>query len=171
MSTMRYPTDLTPAQWKRIQDVLPSAKPGGRPRSVEVREVLNGILYVVGSGRSWRMMPKDLPPWSTCYDYYRKWREDGTWTRLSTALLTASSPSSRLGSEAEGHPFPGSGENGARRVGRRASVQGDQRLELSRRGRRPRGARRGRMAYPVIPESAPGLADPAGDGGTAPTPK
>ena len=94
MRVKRYPSDLTPAQWERLQGELPSAKPGGRPRSVKLREVLNGILYVVRAGCSWRMMPKDLPPWSTCYDYYRKWREDGTWKRLDKILLT-SSPSRR----------------------------------------------------------------------------
>jgi putative transposase len=94
MRTNRYVSDLTPAQWKRVRGVLPSAKPGGRPRSVEVREVLNGILYVVRAGRAWRMMPEDLPPWSTCYDYYRKWRKDGTWKRLEHAL-SPPSPSRR----------------------------------------------------------------------------
>jgi putative transposase len=82
----RYPSDLTRTQWKRLKRLLPAAKPGGRPRSVDLREVLNGILYIVRGGCAWRMMPKDLPPWSTCYDYFRKWRDDGTWRRLNDAL-------------------------------------------------------------------------------------
>src|SRR5262249_57177400 len=82
----RSPSDLTRSQWKRIRRLLPAAKPGGRPRSVDLREVLNGILYIVRGGCAWRMMPKDFPPWSTCYDYFRKWRNDGTWQRLNDTL-------------------------------------------------------------------------------------
>jgi putative transposase len=84
----RYPSDLTRTQWKRLNRLLPEAKPGGRPRSVDLREVLNGIFYIVRGGCAWRMMPKDLPPWSTCYDYFRKWRNDGTWATLNDTLRT-----------------------------------------------------------------------------------
>ena len=84
----RYPSDLTRNQWKKLKRLLPPAKPGGRPRSVNLREVLNGIFYIARGGGSWRMMPKDLPPWSTCYDYFRKWRDDGTWSRANDALRT-----------------------------------------------------------------------------------
>src|SRR4051794_16541620 len=66
--------------------MLPPAKPGGRPRSVDLREVLNGILYIVRGGCAWRMMPHDLPPWSTCYDFFRKWRNDGLWRRINDTL-------------------------------------------------------------------------------------
>ncbi|MBV8457552.1 MAG: IS5 family transposase [Acetobacteraceae bacterium] len=86
MEPKRYPSDLTRTQWKRLRRLLPKAKPGGRPRSVDLREVLNGILYIARGGCSWRMMPKDLPPWSTCYDYFRKWRDDGTWARINDRL-------------------------------------------------------------------------------------
>ncbi len=82
----RYPSDLTRNQWKRLKRLLPPAKPGGRPRSVKLREVLNGILYITRGGCAWRMMPTDLPPWSTCYDYFRKWRNDGTWAKIHDAL-------------------------------------------------------------------------------------
>jgi putative transposase len=82
----RYPSDLTRTQWKRLKRLLPEAKPGGRPRSVDLQEVINGILYILRGGCSWRMMPKDLPPWSTCYDYFRKWRNAGTWRRLNDTL-------------------------------------------------------------------------------------
>ena len=87
-SPQRYPSDLTRTQWKRLKRLLPKAKPGGRPRSVDLREVLNGIFYIVRGGCAWRMMPTDLPPWSTCYDYFRKWRNDGTWARLNDILRT-----------------------------------------------------------------------------------
>src|SRR3954454_5407740 len=82
----RYPSDLTRNQWKRLKRLLPPAKPGGRPRSVDLREVLNGISYITRGGCAWRMMPTDLPPWSTCYDYFRKWRDDGTWRRRNDTL-------------------------------------------------------------------------------------
>jgi putative transposase len=84
----RYPSDLTRTQWKRLKRLLPAAKPGGRPRSVNLQEVLNGIFYIVRGGCAWRMMPTDLPPWSTCYDYFRKWRNDGTWAKLNDTLRT-----------------------------------------------------------------------------------
>jgi len=86
MERKAYPSDLANTQWKRLEDLLPPAKPGGRPRSVDLREVTNGILYVVRGGCAWRMMPHDLPPWSTCYDYFRKWRNDGLWRRINDTL-------------------------------------------------------------------------------------
>ena len=86
MKRKSYPSDLTNWQWKRLKGLLPAAKPGGRPRSVDLREVINGILYIVRGGCAWRMMPHDLPPWSTCYDYFRKWGNDGLWGRVNDAL-------------------------------------------------------------------------------------
>jgi putative transposase len=83
-----YPTDLTDAQWRQLRPLLPAAKPGGRPRSVDLREVLNGIFYILRGGGSWRMMPHDLPPWSTCYDYFRKWRNSGAWQQIHDRLRT-----------------------------------------------------------------------------------
>src|SRR3954471_10842553 len=86
MRRRRYPSDPNNAQWKRLKALLPPAKPGGRPRSVDLREVINGILYIVRGGCAWRMMPHDLPPWSTCYDFFRKWRNDGLWRRIHDTL-------------------------------------------------------------------------------------
>jgi putative transposase len=77
MRRKTYPSDLTNWQWKRLQGLRPAAQPGGRPRSVDLREVIHGILSSVRGGCAWRMMPHDLPPWSTCYDYFRKWRNNG----------------------------------------------------------------------------------------------
>ena len=88
MKPERYPSDLTRTQWRRLQRLLPPAKPGGRPRSVKLREVVNGIFYILRGGCAWRMMPTDLPPWSTCYDYFRKWRNHGTWAKINDALRT-----------------------------------------------------------------------------------
>ena len=86
MNRERYPSDLTDAQWKELEPLIPQAKPGGRPRTVDLREVINGILYVLRSGCSWRMMPHDLPPWSTVWGYFRRWRKDGNWERIHDAL-------------------------------------------------------------------------------------
>ncbi len=88
MRTQRYPTDVTDDQWRLIAPLLPGAKPGGRPRSVNLREVLNGILYVVRGGVPWRMLPHDLPPWGTVHYYYRRWRLDGTWEKVLDVLRT-----------------------------------------------------------------------------------
>ena len=84
----RYPSDLTRTQWERLKPLLPDAKPGGRPREVDLREVLNGIFYICRGGCGWRMMPKDLPPWSTCYDDFRKWRNGGIWSKVNDTLRT-----------------------------------------------------------------------------------
>jgi len=86
MERKPYPTDLTDAQWEILAPLLPEAKPGGRPRSVELREVVNAILYVLRSGCPWRMLPHDLPPWQTSYKYFRNWTRDGTWERLHESL-------------------------------------------------------------------------------------
>lgn len=81
-----YPSDLTDAQWELIEPLLPPPKPGGHPRTVDLREVLNGILYLLRSGCSWRMLPHDLPSWGTVHYYFRQWRLDGTWERIHEAL-------------------------------------------------------------------------------------
>jgi putative transposase len=88
MRYQRYPTDLTDEQWKLVAPLLPAAKPGGRPRSVDLCEVLNGIFYVIRGGVPWRMLPHDLPPWGTVHYYYRRWRLDGTWEKILEVLRT-----------------------------------------------------------------------------------
>lgn len=82
MNTQTYPTDLTDRQWNCIIDLIPAAKPGGRPRSLEIRQVINAILSIVVSGAQWRMLPKDYPKWQSVYSYFRIWRTDGTWQRI-----------------------------------------------------------------------------------------
>jgi putative transposase len=81
-----YPSDLTERQWRRLEPHLPTAKPGGRPRSADLREVLNAILYVLRNGIIWRALPHDFPPWPTVYWYFRQWRLDGTWDAIHAAL-------------------------------------------------------------------------------------
>ena len=86
MDRRAYPTDLTDAQWGLLEPLLPTVSLRGHPRTVHLREVVNGILYVLRGGISWRMMPHDLPPWGTVWWYFRKWRKDGTWERVLEAL-------------------------------------------------------------------------------------
>ena len=86
MSNQTYPTDLTDREWDCISPLVPSAKPGGRPRTLDMREVINAILYLVVTGCQWRMLPKDYPKWQSVYTYYAQWREDGTWQRIHDTL-------------------------------------------------------------------------------------
>ncbi len=86
MSRKPYPSDLTDAQWEVLAPLLPPDSSLGHPRTVDLREVVNGILYVLRGGIPWRLMPHDLPPWGTVWWYFRKWRDDGTWERVEEAL-------------------------------------------------------------------------------------
>ena len=86
MARRRYPTDLTDAQWMLLEPLVPAAKPGGRPPKHPRRELVNAMLYVLRSGEAWRLLPHDLPPWQTVYHYFRRWRLDGTWERITAAL-------------------------------------------------------------------------------------
>jgi len=86
MERAPYPTDLSDAQWQRLARLIPAAQPGGRPRSVDMREILNAICYHVRGGAAWRMLPPDLPPWGTGHYYYRRFRLDGTWTQINDSL-------------------------------------------------------------------------------------
>jgi putative transposase len=86
MRSALYPTDLTDREWAVLHPLLPPAKPGGRPRSCDLRAILNAIFYVLRSGCPWRLVPRDFPPWSTVYDYFRKWRLAGVWEQLNAAL-------------------------------------------------------------------------------------
>lgn len=81
-----YPSDLTPDQFATLQPLLPAAKPGGRPRSVEMWEVLNAIMYVLVTGIQWRALPSDFPKWQTVYTYFRQWKKDGTWLKIYDEL-------------------------------------------------------------------------------------
>ena len=85
-SRLRYPSDLTDAEWAHVEPLIPPAKRGGNRRHVEVREVVNGLMYVLSTGCQWRAIPKDLPPRSTLYDYFDLWGWDGTLERIHEAL-------------------------------------------------------------------------------------
>ena len=86
MSEKVYPSDMSEAQWKIIHPLIPPAKPGGRPREAEMREIINGILYVVRGGCSWRMLPQEYGPWQTVYGYFRTFRRAGIWQQIHDTL-------------------------------------------------------------------------------------
>ena len=84
---LRYPSDLTDEEWLLIEPLIPPAKRGGRKREVVVREVVNGLMYVLSTGCQWRYIPKDLPPRSTVHDYFTRWNYDGTIEKIHDALF------------------------------------------------------------------------------------
>ena len=85
-SKLRYPSDLTDAEWSLIAPLIPLAKRGGNKRTVVVREVVDGVMYILSTGCQWSALPKDLPPGSTVNDYFRRWDWDGTLGRIHHAL-------------------------------------------------------------------------------------
>lgn len=83
---LRYPSDLTDAEWKLVEPLIPPAKRGGRRRSVDVRAVVDGLMYVLSTGCQWRYVPKDLPPKSTIFHYFGLWTYHGVIDRIHHAL-------------------------------------------------------------------------------------
>jgi putative transposase len=81
-----YPSNLSREQYEFLRELLPAAKPGGRPREVDLWDVLNAIFYVLVEGVQWRALPGDFPAWQTVYTYLRNWRQDGTWVRIHDQL-------------------------------------------------------------------------------------
>lgn len=86
-SDLRYASDLTDAEWALIEAFLPPAKRLGRPRTTDLREVVNALLYMMRTGCQWRMLPREFPPRSTVQRYFYAWREEGTWPRINHELL------------------------------------------------------------------------------------
>jgi transposase len=82
-----YPSNLSHAQYELLRDLLPEAKPGGRPREVDLWDILNAIFYILVEGVRWRALPGDFPAWQTVYTYFRNWRKDGTWLSLHDRLV------------------------------------------------------------------------------------
>jgi len=89
MTRHAYPSDLTDAEWVILAPLIPPAKPGGRPRSVNMREVLNALFYQQRTGCQWRQLPHEYPPWPTVWTYFWHWRNDGTWERIHARLREA----------------------------------------------------------------------------------
>lgn len=83
---LRYPSDVTDEEWALTAPLIPSAKRGGNKRTINVREVVNGLMYILSTGCQWAAIPKDLPPRSTLHDYFARWDHDGTLGRLHHTL-------------------------------------------------------------------------------------
>jgi putative transposase len=86
MRAKPYPSDLTDAQWAVLKPLLPQARHLGRPRKTGLREIVDAILYRNRNGCTWRALPHDFPPWRTVYNYFVRWRDDGTWGAVNDAL-------------------------------------------------------------------------------------
>jgi len=81
-----YDTDLSDAEWALLAPLLPPEKPGGRDRENDLREVINGIRYLLRTGAAWRHVPHEFPHWNLCYQWFRHWRQDGSWQHWQTVL-------------------------------------------------------------------------------------
>src|ERR1700722_8089492 len=86
MRTKPYPSDLTDAQWAILEPLLPPASKWGRPRKTQLRDIVDAILYRNRNGCTWRALPHDFPTWRTVYNYFTRWRDEGTWGGLNDAL-------------------------------------------------------------------------------------
>jgi putative transposase len=83
---MSYDSDLSDDEWQQIAPLLPDVKPGGRPRKYEMRQIVNGMLYLTRTGCQWRMLPRDFPPWWTVYAYFRAWSRLDLWRTINAVL-------------------------------------------------------------------------------------
>lgn len=101
MARETYPSDLNDKEWEILSERLPTRKdPRGRPRKQDLRELLNGIFYLLRTGCSWRMLPHDLPPWQTIYSQFRAWKQQGHWEEVHRTLREFV----RIGMGREPHP-------------------------------------------------------------------
>lgn len=94
-----YSSDLTDEEWSLLSEFIPPVKHGGRPRSTDIREVLNAIFYMLRAGCAWRLLPHDFLNWKTVYHYWRDWRKTGLWEHINAALQQT--PRRKIGREAE----------------------------------------------------------------------
>lgn len=182
-SKLRYPSDLTDAEWALVARLIPPPKPGGNKRTVEIREIVNGLMYVRATGRQWRAVPKDLPPRSTLFDYFTRWSEDGALDDIRHELYVrrreqAGRAASATAGEIDSQSVKSAEKGGALRPAWLRRGQEDQRQEAPHprrhrglpdarprpRSRRP-GSRRGRPRLATLFGLFPFLAKLYADGG------
>jgi transposase len=104
-SGLRYASDLTDAEWALIARKAPNRRPLGRPRQVDLREVVQAILYILSTGCQWRVLPRDFPPYSTVQGYFYAWRDSGRWLRIVRALVRQGSDRQHLRRGQSGRSF------------------------------------------------------------------
>jgi putative transposase len=85
-SRRAYSTDLTDQEWQILEPLLPAEKTGGRHRLYEMREIINALRYLLRTGCAWRLLPHDFPHWRAVYEYFRIWKQDGTWLKIHDFL-------------------------------------------------------------------------------------
>lgn len=102
---LRYPSDLSDRQWEAIRGLLRVERRSGRPRRIDLRDVVDGINYRWTTGCAWRMLPHDFPPWGTVYRYFRRWGRDDTLGRIRDVLLRRDSPRRARGRAGSGSSF------------------------------------------------------------------
>ena len=129
---LRYPSDLTDAEWALVAPMIPPAKHGGRKRLVDVREVLNGIFYVLSTGCQWNALPKDLPPKSTVYDYFDLWEWDGTLERIHYELYIAIRDQEGREASPSAAVIDSQSAKAAQKGGRRSMTKASMRVSRSR---------------------------------------
>lgn len=132
---LRYPSDTTDEEWTEMAALIPPARRGGRKRTVNIRAVLNGLLYVLSTGCQWRAIPKEFPPRSTIFYYFGRWEADGTLRRMHDTLYV------RCREQAQRSPEPTAGiidsqsvksaEKGGRRLTHRALMRANKSKEKS----------------------------------------
>ena len=128
---LRYPSDLTDAEWALIAPMILPAKRGGRKRSVDVREVLNGIFTVLSTGCQWNALPKDLPPKSTVYDYFDLWEWDGTLERIHHELYVAVRDEEGREASPSAAVIDSQSAKAAQKGGRRSTIKASMRARRS----------------------------------------
>ena len=121
---LRYPTDLTDAEWALVAPHIRAAKRGGRPRTTNMREVTNAILYLLGTGCQWRALPKDFPPRTTVFEYLDLWEWDGTLGRLPPCTLPRHARASGQGSQPDGRDHRQPKRQGRRKRGAQIDPSG-----------------------------------------------
>lgn len=129
---LRYPSDLTDAEWALVEPLIPPAKHGGRHREVNIREILNGIFYVLSTGCQWQALPKDLPPKSTAHNYFTLWDWDGTLERIHHALYVALREKEGREASPSAAVIDSQSAKAAQKGGRRSIRRGSTRARRSR---------------------------------------
>lgn len=129
---LRYPSDVTEEEWQLVAPLLPPAKQGGRQRTVDLREVLNAVMYILSSGCQWRALPKDLPPRSTVFGYFDLWIYDGTLERIHQALYEQCRAQAERKAEPSAAIIDSQSVKSAEKGGRTSTLTGSTRASSSK---------------------------------------